>query len=114
MLAPWKKIYDKPRQHIKNRDITLVTKICLVKTMFFLAVMYRCENWTIQKAMCQTIDAFKLCCWKRFSRLPWSKEIKPENTKEINPELIGRTDNKAEAPIFWSRLIGKDPDAGKD
>ena len=52
----------------------------------FLAVMYRCENWTIQKAMCRTVDAFKLCCWKRFSRLPWSKEIKPENTKEINPE----------------------------
>ena len=50
MLAPWKKIYDKPRQHIKNRDITLLTKVHIVKAMVFPVVMYRCENWTIKKA----------------------------------------------------------------
>ena len=50
MFAPWKKIYEKPRQHIKNRDITLPTKVHLVKAMFYLVVMYGCENWTIKKA----------------------------------------------------------------
>ena len=51
MLAPWKKSYDKPRQHIKKqRDITLLTKVCLVKAMVFSAVMYGCESWTVKKA----------------------------------------------------------------
>ena len=50
MLAPWKKIYDTPRQHIKNRDITFLTKVHIVKTMVFPIVTYRCENWTIKKA----------------------------------------------------------------
>ena len=50
MLASWKKIYDKPRQHIKNRDITFLTKVHIVKAMVFPVVMYRCENWTIKKA----------------------------------------------------------------
>ena len=48
MLAPWKKSYDQPRQHIKSKDITLPTKVCLVKAMFFLVVMYGCESWTIK------------------------------------------------------------------
>ena len=50
MLAPWKKSYDQPRQHIKNRDITLSTKVHLVKAMVFPVVMYGCESWTIKKA----------------------------------------------------------------
>ena len=50
MLAPWKKSYDQPRQHIKSRDITLPTKVHLVKAMVFLVVMYECESWTIKKA----------------------------------------------------------------
>ena len=49
MLAPWKKSYDKPRQHIKSRDITLPTKVYLVKGMVFLVVMYGCESWTLKK-----------------------------------------------------------------
>ena len=49
MLAPWKKSYDKPRQHIKTRDIILLTKVCIVKAIVFAAVMYGCENWTIKK-----------------------------------------------------------------
>ena len=57
-FAPWEKSYDQPRQHIKSRDITLPTKVCLVKAMVFPVVMYECENWTIKKAELQRIDAF--------------------------------------------------------
>ena len=60
MLTPWKKIYDKPRQHIKSRDITLPTKVCLVKAMVFPVVMFGCESWTVKKAECQRLDAFEL------------------------------------------------------
>ena len=61
-LAPWKKSYDKPRQHIKGRDIALLTKVCIVQTMVFPLVMYGCESWTMKKAECRRIDAFKLRC----------------------------------------------------
>ena len=60
MLAPWKKIYDNPRQHIKIRDITLTTKVYLVKPMVFPVVMYGCESYTIKKAERRGIDAFEL------------------------------------------------------
>ena len=59
-IAPWKISYDQPRQLIKNRVITLLTKFCLVKAMVFPVVMYRCESWTIKKVECQRIDAFEL------------------------------------------------------
>ena len=55
---------------LKSRDITLPTKVCLVKAMVFPVVMYRCENWTIKKAECQRIDAFALWCWRRLLRVP--------------------------------------------
>ena len=55
---------------LKSRDITLSTKVCLVKAMVFLVVMYRCESWTIKKAECQRIDAFELWCWRRLLRVP--------------------------------------------
>ena len=58
-LAPWKKSYDQPRQHIKNRDSTLPTKVRLVKAMVFPVVMYECERWTIKKAEHRRIAAFK-------------------------------------------------------
>ena len=61
MLAPWKKSYDQRRQHIKNRGITLPTKVHLVKAMAFPVVTYECESWTIKKPECQRIDAFDLC-----------------------------------------------------
>ena len=70
MLAPWKKSYDKPRQHIKNRDITLLPKVHLVKAMIFLVVVYGCESWVIKKAEHQRIDAFELWCWRRLLRVP--------------------------------------------
>ena len=101
----------------KNKDITLPTKVCTVKPMIFLVFTYTWESWTIKKAECQRLDAFKLWCWRK----PFdSKEIKQVNLKGNQPwTLIGRTDAEAEAPILWPRdankwLIGKDPDAGKD
>ena len=60
MLDPWKKSYDQPRQHIKKQRVTLPTKVCLVKAMFFPVVIYGCESWTIKKAEYQRIDAFEL------------------------------------------------------
>ena len=57
---------------LKRRDVTLPTKVCLVKAMVFPVVMYGYENWTIKKAECQKIDAFKLWCWRRLLRFPWT------------------------------------------
>ena len=57
----------------KSRDITLPTKVCLVKAMVFPVVMYGCESWTIKKAKCQRIDAFELWCWRRLLRVPWTE-----------------------------------------
>ena len=56
----------------KSRDITLPTKVCLVKAMVFPVVMYGCESWTVKKAECQKIDAFELWCWRRLLRVPWT------------------------------------------
>ena len=56
----------------KSRDITLSTKVCLVKAMFFPVVTYGCESWTIKKAECRRIDAFELWCWRRLLRVPWT------------------------------------------
>ena len=60
MPIPWKKSYDKPRQHIKSRDITLPTKVHIFKATFFPVVTYGCENWTKKETECQRIDAFEL------------------------------------------------------
>ena len=62
ILAPWKKRYDQARQHIKNQRHYFATKVCLVKAMFFLVVIYRCESWTIKKTECQKTYAFELRC----------------------------------------------------
>ena len=69
-LAPWKKSYDQPRQHIKKQRHCFTKKVCLVKAMVFPVVMYGCESWTIKKAECQRIDAFELWCWRRLLRVP--------------------------------------------
>ena len=72
---------------LKNRDITLPTKVCIVKAMFFIVVIYGCESWTIKKAEHQRIDAFKLWYWRRFLRVPWTdRRSKQSILKEINPE----------------------------
>ena len=84
---------------LKSRDITLLTKVHLVKAMVFPVVMYGCESWTIKNAEHQRIDAFELWCWRRLLRVPWMARISDQLIlKEINPEysLEG-----AEAPILW-------------
>ena len=72
---------------LKSRDITLLTKVCLVKAMFFPVVMYRCASWTIKKAKCQRIDPFQLWCWRRLLRVPWTLRRSNQSIlKEISPE----------------------------
>ena len=72
---------------LKSRDITLPTKVCLVKAMVFPVVMYVCESWTIKKAECRRIDAFELWCWRRLLRVPWTARRSNQSIlKEINPE----------------------------
>ena len=79
--------YDKPRQHIRSRDNTLLKKVHIVKAMTFLVVMCRCESWTINKAEPWRIDAFKLWCLRRLLRVPWTAKKSNESIlKEINPE----------------------------
>ena len=87
MLAPWKKSYDQPDSILKSRDITLPTKVHLVKAMVFPVVMYGCERWTIKKPEHQRIDAFELWCWGRLLRVPWTARKSNQSVlKEINPE----------------------------
>ena len=72
---------------LKSRDITLLTKVHLVKAMVFPVVMYRCESWTIKKAEHQRIDAFELWCWRRLLRVPWTaKRSNQSILKEVDPE----------------------------
>ena len=72
---------------LKSRDITLSTKVCIVKAMVFPVVMYGCENWTIKKAECGRIDTFELWCWTRLLRVPWSARRSNQSIlKEISPE----------------------------
>ena len=105
---------------LKQRDITLLTKVHIIKAKICPVVMYRCESWTIKKAECQRIDAFELCCWRRLLSPLDSKETKPVNPKGNQPWLVtGRTGGEAEAPILWPPdakiwLTGKCLDAGKD
>ena len=71
---------------LKSRDITLLTKVHIVKAMVFPVVMYRCESWTIKKGECQRTNAFKLWCWRRLLRVPWTARSNQSILKEINPE----------------------------
>ena len=106
---------------LKSRDITLLTKVCLVKAMVFPVVMYGCESWTIKKAEHWRIDAFKLWCWRRLLRVPWTgrrsnqsilKEIRPEYSLEgLMLKLSSNTWatwyeelTHWKRPCFWERL----------
>ena len=88
MLAPWRESYYQPRDSIlKNRDFALPAKVHLVQAMVFPVVMYRCVSWTIKKAEGRRIDAFKLWCWRRFLRVPWTARRSSQSIlKEISPE----------------------------
>jgi len=100
----------------KSRDITLPTKVHLVKAMVFPVVMNGCESWTVKKAERWRIYAFELWCWRRLLRVPWTARRSNQCIlKEISPGCS----LEAETPILWpshakSWLIGKDPDAGRD
>ena len=88
---------------LKSKDITLPTKVHLVKAMVFPVVMYGCESWTVKKAKRRRIDAFELWCWRRLLRVPLDcKEIQPVHPKgDQSWVFTGRTDVEAEAPILW-------------
>ena len=112
----------------KSRDITLPTKVHLVKALVFPVVMYECESWTIRKAECQRIDAFELCCLRRFLRVPWTARRSNQSVlKEISPEysleglmlklklqyfghLMGRTDSLEKTPMLGKIKIGGERD----
>ena len=106
---------------LKSGDFTLPTKVHMVKDTVFPVIMYGCESWTIEKAECQRIVAFKSWCWEKTLESPMdNKEIKLVIWKENQPYIIiGRTDAKNEAPVLWppdakSGLTGKDLDSEKD
>ena len=72
---------------LKSKDITLLTKVCIVRAMVFPVVMYECESWTMKKAECRRIDAFELWCWRRPFRVPWTARRSNQSIlKEINPD----------------------------
>ena len=100
MLPPWKKTYDIPRDSIlKSKDITLPTKVQIVKALVFPAVMYGCESWILKKAEHQRTDAFELWCWRRLLKVPWN--ARRSNQSILKKIKIGRTDVEAETPILW-------------
>ena len=122
MFAPQKKSYDQPRQHIKSRDITLPTKICLVKATVFPVVMYvwmweldHKESWALKN----------WCFWTVVLEKALESPLDCKESQQVHPKgdqtwvFIGKTDAEAETPLLWppdvkSWLIWKDPDAGKD
>ena len=88
---------------LKSRDITLPTKVCLVRTMFFPVVLYGYESWTMKKAEHRKIGAFELWCWRRLLRVLWTArrfnlKIHPKDQSRL---FIGRIDAEAETPILW-------------
>ena len=86
----------------KSRDITLPTKVRLVKAMGFPVVMYGCESWTVKKAERRRIAAFKLWCWRRLFENPLDcKEIQPVHSEDQPWDFFGGNDAKAEAPVLW-------------
>ena len=93
---------------LKSRDITLPTKVCLVKAMVFPVVMYGCESWTIKKVECQRVDAFELWCWTLESPLD-CKEIQPVHPKgDQSWVFIGRTDFEAATPVLQLEYFSTD------
>ena len=105
---------------LKSRDITLPTKVRLVKAMVFPVVIYECESWTIKKAEGWRIDAFELRCWRRLLSVPWTARRSNQSIlKEINPGcslegLMTKLKLQFFGYLMKSWLTGKDPDAGRD
>ena len=106
---------------LKSRDITLPTKVRLVKAMVFPVVMYGCESWTVKKAGCWRIDDFELWCWRRLLRVPWTARISNQSLlKEISPGcslegMMLTLKLQYFGHLMWrTNSLGKNPDAGKD
>ena len=88
MLTPARKVITNLDSILKSRDITLPTKVHLVKAMVFPVVIYGCESWTVKKAECQRIDALELWCWRRLLRVPWTARRSNQSIlKEISPGI---------------------------
>ena len=121
MLAPWKESYDKPKQRIKKQRHHSANKDLHSQIYGFSSSHVQRESWTIKNAECRRMDAFKLWCWRRVLRVPWTarrsslsilEEINPENSSEglmlkLKLQYFG-------IHLMQSGLTGKDPDAGKD
>ena len=101
---------------LKRRNITLLTKVCLVKAMVFPVVTYGYESWTIKIAECWRINAFEMWCWRRLLRVPWTARRSNQSIlKEVSPEFsLEGLMLKLKPPDLKSWLIRKDPDVGKD
>ena len=99
---------------LKSRDITLLTKVHLIKAMIFLVVMYGCESWTIKKAECQIIDAFELWCWRRLLRVPWTARRSNQSIlKEISPGCSLEGLMLKLKLQFFGHLMGRDDSLDK-
>ena len=114
-----KKAMENLDDMLKSRDITLPTKIHIVKAVVFPLVMYECESWPKKKAKHWRIDVFELWYLRRLLRVPWLQRDQTSQSKGNQSWIIGKTDAEAEAPVLWppdakSWLIRKAPDAGKD
>ena len=105
---------------LKSRDITLLTKVCLVKAMVFPVDMYECENWAVKKAECRKTDASELWCWRRFLRGPWTARRSNQSIlKEISPGcslegLMLKLKLQYSGHLIEELTHCKDPDAGRD
>ena len=115
-----RKAMTNPDSVLKSWDITLPTKVRTVRAMVFLVVMYGCESWTIKKAVHQRIDVFKLWCWRRLLKVPWTERRSDQSIlKEVNHKYSLEGLMLTKVPVFWSSnanswLFGKAPDVGKD
>ena len=99
MLTPWKESMTKLDSILKSREITLPTKVHVVKAMIFPVVMYGCESWTVKKAEHRRTDAFELWCWEKTLESPLDcKEIQPVHSEDQPWVFFGRNDAKAETP----------------
>ena len=98
-----KKVMTNLDSILKSRDITLPTKVHLVKAIVFPVVMFGCEIWTIKKAECERIDGFEMWCWRRLLRVPWTARRSNQSIlKEISPECsLEGLIVEAETPILW-------------
>ena len=119
-LLLWRKVMTNIDSIFKSRDLTLPTKVRLVKAMVFPVVMYGCESWIVKKAECRRVDALELRSWRRLLRVLWTaRRFNQSILKGISLGVLLRNDSKAVTLVFWPAhveiwLTGKESDAGTD